>query len=65
MTNILFESKELKEHYYDICFRDLYIYMVVFVNTKNNADALRAINTAKTTLKNNGYRNEKEKNSII
>ena len=35
--------------------------MVVFVNTKNNTDALRAINTAKATLKNDGYRNEKEK----
>ena len=35
--------------------------MVVFVNTKNNTDALRAINIAKTTLKNEGYRNEKEK----
>ena len=35
--------------------------MVVFVNTKNNTDALRAINIAKTTLKNDGYRNEKEK----
>ena len=35
--------------------------MVVFVNTKNNTDALRAINVAKTTLKNDGYRNEKEK----
>ena len=35
--------------------------MVVFVNTKNNTDALKAINIAKTTLKNDGYRNEKEK----
>ena len=35
--------------------------MVVFVNTKNNTDALRAINIAKTTLKNDGYRNDKEK----
>ena len=34
--------------------------MVVFVNTKNNTDALKAINVAKT-LKNDGYRNEKEK----
>ena len=35
--------------------------MVVFVNTKNNTDA---INIAKTTLKNDGYRNER-KNNII
>ena len=35
--------------------------MVVFVNTKNNTDALKAINIAKTTLKNDGYRNEKGK----
>ena len=35
--------------------------MVVFVNTKNNTDAFKAKNIAKTTFKNDGYRNEKEK----
>ena len=35
--------------------------MVLFVNTKNNTEALNVINTAKATLKNDGYRNEKEK----
>ena len=35
--------------------------MVVFVNTKNNTDALKTINIEKATLKNDGYRNEKEK----
>ena len=35
--------------------------MVLFVNTKNNTEALKVINTAKATLKNDGYRNEKEK----
>ena len=34
--------------------------MVLFVNTKNNTEALKVINTAKATIKNNGYRNEKE-----
>ena len=35
--------------------------MVLFVNTKNNTEALKAINRAKAILKNDGYRNEKEK----
>ena len=35
--------------------------MVLFVNTKNNTDTLRAINLEKTTLKNDDYKNEKEK----
>ena len=39
--------------------------MVLFVNTKNNTDALKAINTAITTLKNDGYRNEKEKQYFL
>ena len=38
--------------------------MVVFVNTKNNTDALRAINTAKTTLKMTAIEMRK-KNNII
>ena len=35
--------------------------MDVFANTKHNTDPLIAINIAKTTLKKDGHRNEKEK----
>ena len=38
--------------------------MVLFLTLKNNTDALKAINTANTTLKNDGYRTDKENNII-
>ena len=35
--------------------------MVLIVNTKNNTDALKAINIAKSAMKKTGYKTEKQK----